>query len=254
MREWGEFDIIISCLPQPPPTALRALADWEPYILANSNLPGPRANLELAYAVMEEGNPAQFERWAALDAQIAPGDAPAVLLAVCGVMGLGRLIAEGRRDLLPALRGHASDPRWRVREGVAMALQRMGDADMSSLLEEMERWAGGSRLEQRAAVAGLAEPRLLRDPAHAAAVLELFDRITATVAGAPDRRSDDFRVLRRALGYAWSVAAVALPEVGLPLLEKWLAVDDANVRRVMRENLKKKRLKKVNATGRAAPI
>jgi hypothetical protein len=225
--------------------ALRALDDWEPYILANSNLPGPRANLELAYAVMEEGDPAQFESWAALDAQAAPGDAPAVLLSMCGVMGLGRLIAEGRRDLLPALRGHASDPRWRVREGVAMALQRIGDADMPFLLEEMRRWAAGSRLEQRAAVAGLAEPRLLRDPAHAAAVLALFDRVTATVAGAPDRRSDDFRVLRQALGYAWSVAAVALPDMGLPLLEKWLAVDDPDVRWIMRENWKKNRLKKL---------
>ena len=227
--------------------ALRALADWEQYILANSNLPGPRANLELAYAVMEEGDPAQFERWAALDAQAAPGDSPAVLLAVCGVMGLGRCIAEGRRGLLPALRGHASDPRWRVREGVAMGLQRIGDADMPFLLEEMERWAEGNRLEQRAAVAGPAEPRLLRDPAHAAAVLALFDRITATVAGAPDRRSDDFRVLRQALGYAWSVAIVALPEAGLPLLEKWAGSADPDVQWIVRENWKKKRLKKLLA-------
>ena len=115
-----------------------------------------------------------------------------------------------------------------------MGLQRIGDADMPFLLEEMAFWAGGNRLEQRAAVAGLAEPRLLRDPAHAAAVLALFDRITTTVAGAPDRRSDDFRVLRQALGYAWSVAAVALPEAGLQLLEKWGGSDDPDVQWIVR--------------------
>jgi hypothetical protein len=51
-------------------------------------------------------------------------------LAVCGSAGLGRLAAEGRLDLLPTHRKLASDPRWRLREGVAMGLQRLGEADM----------------------------------------------------------------------------------------------------------------------------
>ena len=38
---------------------------------------------------------------------------------------------------LQALRPLASDPRWRIREAVAMALQRWGDADMPALLAEM---------------------------------------------------------------------------------------------------------------------
>ncbi|MGE5508779.1 MAG: hypothetical protein ACM3RP_09905 [Chitinophagales bacterium] len=33
---------------------LRALDEWEPYLIAQSGLPGPRANLELAQAVAEE--------------------------------------------------------------------------------------------------------------------------------------------------------------------------------------------------------
>jgi len=46
--------------------ALRALTDWEPYLLAESGLPGPRGNLELAQAVAGEGSEAQFRRWLAL--------------------------------------------------------------------------------------------------------------------------------------------------------------------------------------------
>jgi hypothetical protein len=42
------------------------------------------------------------------------------------------------------LRTLAADPRWRIREGVAMALQRWGDADMDGLLAEMAVWATGN--------------------------------------------------------------------------------------------------------------
>jgi hypothetical protein len=61
---------------------------------------------------------------------------------------MGRLAAGGRLDLLPRLRGLASDPRWRVREGVVMGLQRIGDVDMDRLLAEMEAWAHGSPVDQ----------------------------------------------------------------------------------------------------------
>ncbi len=118
---------------------------------ASSGLPGPRANLELAQAVADLGDLALFERFA--------GSADEYL-ALCGCAGLGRLAAEGRLDLLPVLRRLASDGRWRVREGVVMGLQRLGDADMQTLLTEMEAWAEGTPLEQRAAVAALCEPRL----------------------------------------------------------------------------------------------
>lgn len=250
---------------------LRGLEDpdaWETFLLAESALPGPRANLELVYAAAEEGDRTLFLRLlerAPADAaptRVAPapseagGNGPPAdatadprreFLAVCGAAGLGRLLAEGDRSVLPVLRGLAGDPRWRVREGVAMALQRWGDADMTGLLGTMEQWSSGDRLEQRAVVAGLCEPRLLRSPTVTGRVLSLLDRITATLLGAPDRREEPFRVLRRALAYGWSVAAVADLATGLPLLERWFRCADPDVRWVMRQNLGKARLQ------RAAP-
>ena len=224
---------------------LQQLCDREFYLLAESRLPGPRANLELAQAVAEEGDETQFRRWLALDATAAPPNTPGEFLPLCGAMGLGRLLAEGNRDALPALRAAAADPRWRVREGVAMGLQRWGAADMHGLLDEMAAWAGGNRYEQRAAVAALCEPSLLRDPTAAENVLTVLDTIMATVPGAEDRRSDGFAALRKALGYGLSVAAVAAPPAGLALLARWAAVDDPDVRWILRENWGKKRMEKI---------
>ena len=231
---------------------LADLADWDAYLLAESGLPGPRGNIELARAVADAGDEALFMRYLTFDAGRAPTNDPREFLAFCGVLGLGRLLAEGRRDLLPLLRRQAVDPRWRLREAVAMALQRFGAADMAALLAEMDAWSQGAPLEQRAAAAALCEPSLLGNPAHVARVLDLLDRITASIAGVEDRRSDEFRALRKGLGYCWSVAVAALPEVGKARLERWFAVDDPDVRWIVRENLKKARLARMDAAWVAA--
>lgn len=225
---------------------LRSLEDWEPFVLRESGLPGPRGNLELVQALAEEGTEAQFRRWIAMDPSAAPVNSPQVVLVMGGVVGLGRLLAEGRGDVLETVRHCAADPRWRVREAVCMALQRWGERSMDELLVAMADWSRGNRLEQRAAVAGLCEPRLLREERHAAAVLRVLEHVTETLVSAPDRRSDDFRVLRQALGYCWSVAVVAWPEEGKEMVETWLASEDADVRWVMRENFKKNRLRKMD--------
>ena len=226
---------------------LRTLADWEPFLLKESGLPGPRGNLELAQAVADEGREEQFLRWAALGADQAPVNMPGEFLAFCGVVGLGRLLAEGRRDMLHILRARASDSRWRTREAVAMALQRLGDADMDALLGEMGRWSRGGLLEKRAAAAGLCEPRLLREKRHTARVLRILDKITASLSQIADRKGEDFKTLRKGLAYCWSVAVAALPEQGKAYMEKWLASSDRDVRWIMRENLKKNRLARMDA-------
>ncbi len=226
---------------------LRTLAEWEPFLLEQSALPGPRANLELAAAVAEEADEEALRRWAAVGPDAAPFGSTEEFLPVCGVVGLGRLLADGDRSVLADLRRLAGDPRWRVREAVALALQRFGDADFPALLAEMQRWAGGSLRDRRAAVATLCEPRLLSTPDRARDVLTLLGCVTADLEGADEPRSDAFRALRQTLGYAWSVAIVALPEEGKPLFERLLASDDRDVRWIVRENLRKRRLVRLDA-------
>ena len=165
------------------------------------------------------------------------------------MVGLGRLLAEGQLEVLPELRQQANDPRWRVREGVAMALQRWGDADMGALVKAMQDWVNGTWLEQRAVAAGLCEPRLLAGTAHAKAVLKILDRVTRAVAKASpaDRQGDDFKALRQGLAYCWSVAVAAAPAEGKAAMETWLASPDKDVLWIMRENLKKNRLTRMDA-------
>jgi hypothetical protein len=225
---------------------LRHLTEWDSFLLAESGLPGPRGNLELAQAVADEGDEATFLRYLAFDAERAPTNTPQEFLAFCGVVGLGRLVAEGHKEYLATLRRCASDPRWRTREAVAMALQRLGDADMDGLLHEMESWSRGTALEQRAAAAALCEPRLLRNKEQVAHVLRILDEITASIRQAGDRKGAEFQALRKGLAYCWSVAVAALPEEGKAAMERWFASDDKDVRWIMAENLKKKRLARMD--------
>lgn len=222
--------------------ALYALKEWDSYLLENSGLPGPRGNLELAHAVAQVGNQKQFEHFLTYHAE---ENTPEVFVVFCGVMGMGNLAAT-QPELFNRLREYASDPRWRIREAVATGLQFTGDQDLDLLLREMKRWIRGGWYEKRAAAAALAEPRLLKQPKHARHVLQILDRITASMESNRVKRDESFKVLRQAMGYCWSVAVAALPEAGKPMMEDWLSSKDNDIRWVMRENLKKNRLIKMD--------
>jgi hypothetical protein len=234
---------------------LRQLADWDEYLRAESRLPGPRANLELLEAVIDVGDCTRFECLLAIDAAFpngAPPNTPDEFLIVCAVAGLGKLVAQGNGAWLGELRRRAADRRWRVREAVAIGLQHWGDHNLPALIVEMQSWSGGGWLEQRAVIAALAEPRLLRpaagSPDPALTVLPIFDAITQAVTAAPpsERRTDDYQVLRQALGYAWSVLAAANFDACRPAFERWLAAaeaaQDKDLLWIARQNLKKNRL------------
>jgi hypothetical protein len=212
---------------------LRRLTDWEPFLKKNSGLPGPRANLELVEAVGEEADAERLWRLSASSDEF---------LALCGTAGLGHLAVPDPVPVMSWLHELAADPRWRVREGVAIALQHLGRHSMPRLLAEMEKWSTEAPYQQRAAAAGLCEPSLLKEPEHIARVLKVLDRITRSLAATSARRGEDFRVLRQTLAYSWSVAAAALPEAGRPLMEKWLRSPDKDVAWVMQGNLGKARM------------
>jgi hypothetical protein len=212
---------------------LRKLTEWEAYLKKNSGLPGPRANLELVEAVGEEADSERLWRLSASSDEF---------LALCGTAGLGHLAVSDPVPIMSWLRELASDPRWRVREGVAIALQHLGRHSMPRLLAEMEKWSSDGPYLQRAAAAGLCESSLLTEPEHVTRVLRILDRITKSLAASSTRKGEDFKVLRQALGNCWSVAAAAQPEAGRPLMEKWLRSTDRDIAWVMQSNLSKARM------------
>ena len=207
--------------------------EWEPYLKANSGLPGPRANLELVEAVGEEADADLLWRLSASSDEF---------LALCGTAGLGRLAGDDPDAVLGWLKQLAADPRWRVREGVAIALQRMGRGNMPALIAEMEAWSKDGHFVQRAAAAALCEPPLLEKADEVRRVLGILDHITRSMAVTHERKHDDFRVLRQAMGYCWSVAVAANAAAGRPLMEKWLRSADPDVAWIMKSNLGKARM------------
>jgi len=225
---------------------LGSTADRDAYLLAESRLPGRRGNLELAQAATLVLTKADLVRYARIDAAQAPENTARSFLAFCGVLGLGRLLAEGDRSQETALRRHARDRRWRIREAVAMALQIVGDHQPSLLHAIARRWMDGGWLEHRAAVAAVAEPRLLDSRRAARSALRILDRATRNPTRSDVSDPDGRRVLRQALGYAWSVVVAAIPAEGKAAMQAWIDSDNEDVRWVMRQNLGKARLRRLD--------
>ena len=225
---------------------LLTLTDWAPFLLKESGLPGPRGNLELAQVFADEASAGQIEDFLSLTPAQAPENSPQVFLVFCALTALGKRIACGELQHLKRLRTYASDPRWRVREAVAIALQYIGDSDMKTLLAAMEVWRRGNWYEKRAVVAALAEPRLLTVPAHGLRVLDILDALTREMGSVHDSKDESFKVFRQTMGYAWSVAVAAAPRAGKPLMQKWSRDPNPNVRWAMKENLKKNRLSRMD--------
>lgn len=170
-------------------------------LVAGSGLPGRCADLSLAQAAAEVVDVDEARGWLHDEDE---------LLALCGALALAS------RDA-PEARAAAQDPRRRVREGVALGLQVLGERDPMRLSEVLDGWRDDlDPLVQRARVAAICDPLLLKDGALAALALEVCAEATAALRAAADRRADGVRVLRQALGHAWSMAVAADPVRGLP--------------------------------------
>jgi hypothetical protein len=225
---------------------LVSLEDWDTYLQAESGLPGPRGNLELAAAFVDVATRDLILRYAQFEEREAPENSPMGFLAFCGVFGLGRLVAEGEAGHLGLLRRRAHDARWRIREAVAMALQRLGDQDIKGLLRAVADWHDDP-YERRAAIAGLCEPRLLNSPETAAQVFDHLDDATRWMKVEKPPLDEGAKVLRKGLAYAWSVAVSAYPEQGKLAMEAWLVDPAPQVRWIMKQNLGKSRLVRLDA-------
>lgn len=226
------------------------------YVVSNSNLPGPRANLELADAFPEAlGKIAQKESqkcWALcmrmleLTAEEAPVNTPEEFVPFCGAVGIGSIGSTQPSffdQAIVTLRGFAKDSRWRMREAVRMGLQRLAKTRAHDTLTTMEGWIGeGDWLEMRAIAATVAMPSLLENEEMATWALSLHRKIFDLVLETQDRKSEQFRVMRKALGYTLSVVVRALPREGFEFMTQLLDSQDKDVKWILRENLKKKRL------------
>jgi hypothetical protein len=226
------------------------------YVVSHSALPGKRANLELAGAfgeiVARYSQREDQKLWELLtkmtgvSADEAPVNDPREFIPFCGAIGVGALGASSpsRFDAaLLALKALANDPRWRMREAVRFGLQRLLFARAQDTLQALDGWvADGTPLELRAAAATVAEPGRLKETEIATAALQLHRKVFDRVLTTQERRSEDFRTLREALGYTLSVVVQALPQEGFRLLTRLIQPHDPDLIWIVKQNLRKNRL------------
>jgi hypothetical protein len=228
------------------------------FLREHSRLPGPRANLELADDVsylLAAAVPRHPENVRSLLSYFANGDrkmvasnTPSEFVMMCGILSYGACAAvqpAWRQETYELLKHYACSAYWRIRESVALAFQRLLLAAPDETFECLFALAKqGNYLQQRAAIAATAEPVLLTTERITKAAIEIerivLERLHSV---APlERKNEDFRILRRTLGYTLSIITVAMPEEGFALMRECAHWNDSDVVWILRENLKKKRL------------
>ena len=95
----------------------------------------------------------------------------------------------------------------------------------------------------RAVAAGVAEPRLMKIAGFAGTALALHKGILAGVTGSTERRSEEFKVLRKCLAYSISVVAAADAKEGFLFLRELADTADPDLLWICKQNLKKNRLR-----------
>jgi hypothetical protein len=94
----------------------------------------------------------------------------------------------------------------------------------------------------RAVAAGVAEPALLKEKQIARSALELHRKIFAQILAVRERKSDEFKTLRQALGYSLSVVICGIPQEGFEYMRRLVDSQDVDILWIVKENLKKNRL------------
>ncbi len=230
------------------------------YLREQSRLPGTRANLELVNdlsyllaALMPEHSDEVrplLDYLVSTENKKVVGNTPAEFVVLCGLVAYGACAAVRsgwRSEVFELLERYACSACWRVREGAATAFQRLlGSAPQDTMNFLILLATQGNYLQQRAAIAAIAEPPLLRSPDIVCMALDIqqivLERLHAS--SALDRKREDFRVLRQALGYTISVITAAAPAKGFTLMRECATWKDTDITWILRENLKKKRLAK----------
>jgi len=229
------------------------------YLISNSNLPGRRANLELANAFGDiivgayNLNNAK-DVWdlckdmSEMEYKEDDNNGSEEFIPFCGLIGVGAIssisssyFSEG----LLILKNAAIDKRWRIREAVAMGLQRVLSNNNKKIINELEEWITKKDYYiWRAVVAGLAEPDIVKDKEVAMKALEIHKKILKQISVIEERKSESFKKLRQALGYTLSVVVEQIPQEGFEYINKLVEKDDKDIIWVVKTNLKKNRLLK----------
>jgi len=229
------------------------------YLGEHSNLPGPRGNLELAFAFGDyiagkyssDGSACRqlCRQLISIDSDAAPVNSPKEFLPFCGIIAAGKIGGIDKSEFslsLDTIRRMAVDDRWRIREAVAMALQELLGANPEAVIQEFYEWLNRDNpLEMRAIVAGLADPPLLKNAQLARQALEFHKIILNRIVLFSNRKTVNYKILEKGLGYTLSVVIAAIPDEVFANLAELGRRSDLSIQKIIKENMKKNRLKRL---------
>lgn len=205
-------------------------------------LPGPRANAGLVLAFSNEcvarGKKADalVAQMASLDVDAAPGASKYEIIPMCGVAALGARAASDATALraLATLHDCAEDLRFRVRDGVADALARIGEARGEPLVHDLASWMDGY-FHAAAVLRALSEAKWLARIGSAGAVVERLDEAFELAKNAPRAaaRYPGFKALLDALAVAPAEAAARFGVPVFDLLGRWATTKDPVLREIV---------------------
>lgn len=210
-------------------------------ILEKSNLPSPRANLELLYAFIENASEEEIE--SCLTVEYKEKNTPEEFALMCGVAAKIRSEAQKHHQVHFDFKPFANHESWRVREGICFGFQK-SKAHLSAdqMKRNLECLKKGSPLEVRTYIATLSEPALLNGYIDSNELLDEMVQITLDAFSSNDKLSDDLKVLRKALGYCYSVALCSEGADQCKFEKLFEYAENKQIKWIIQENLKKKRL------------
>jgi|GEM_PF-1640777 len=227
------------------------------YLINNSNLPGPAVNLSLSYAFADLIKDIEYSQgmyniitdWLVNYDEVDVNE-PKIIIPVSVIQALGEIfnkisINQIKNEIIDRFKYYSNDKRWRIREAVCFALQRIGENDFNAINKIFLRWINNaSLLEQRAIIVSLAHYPILNKKDNILFSLEISEVILNNILKYEDKKNEDFRIIKKALSFTLSVYVSKLPDDGFKLLEKWAKVDDKDIKDIIKSNLKKSRLSK----------
>ena len=205
-------------------------------------LPGPRANAGVVLAFANEcaarGTKADalVARMATIDVDVAPGASKYEIIPMCGVAALGARAASDAAAMraLATLHDCAEDLRFRVRDEVAEALARIGEARGETLAHDLASWMDGY-FHAAAVLSALADPRWLTRIPSADVVVARLDDGFELLKNAPSSaaRYPGFKSLLDVMTVTPVEAAARFGVPVFDLIARWSTAKDPALREIV---------------------
>lgn len=216
------------------------------HLLLNSKLPGPRSNLELLYEFIQHAN--RDEVLKCLNINYVTTNSPEEFVLSCGVGASIYLDTADHVEIGMDLKYYANHESWRVREAVCIGFQKSKEhLKPDEMLAYLAPLKAGTELEIRTYIATLGEPILLKNYIDPNGLLQFLYDTTITYFDHQNKLNESQKVLKKALGYCWSVVLCG-ENADRSIFEKLIAYkDNKHIKWIIVENLKKNRLEKLDS-------